>query len=553
MRLFYTLVAALFFIPGPSALARAALQQSTASALTPVLQSPPGSVALFRILEPGSGLQIPMDVVSKPGDDRLYIVDMAGTVRVWEEGALQPAPFLDVTSRIRAAFPTGLRGMAFHPLYDINGYVYVSYDFDDAAGAIHFGIARMQRSASNPDQIDPNSFAELLREPQFIIGHSSSRLVFGRDGMLYAALGDGGLRDDPACNAQNHQRLMGSMIRIDVDGAFPYAIPADNPFLSDPNVRNESWQLGMRHPWKWSFDALNGDLWIGDVGNDRWEEIDWVPAGQGGHNFGWSVMEANECFALSSCPPTSLPCGDPGYTAPVYAYDHSVGCSIVGGFVYRGSALPEWWGRYVFSDFCTSNIWSLSWDGSQTSDFQDHSPGLVSLNGGTLTQPFGIAQDSRGELLVMDFADKEIYRFVRDCHVQSFCPQSSNSTGQAAELTWSGLPSLQNAPLVLHASGMPVGTIGHVFYSPARTSTPLASSTLCVQTTHGYFRLHTYMANSAGRGHTRLDYAIRPIGSGPGQVLAGTTWYFQAWFRDQGAPLGLESSLSNALRVDFCP
>ena len=518
----------------------------------PVLRTPSGNLALYRILPPGTALGIPMDVVTKPRDSRMYIVDLAGTVHILDAGQLSPTPFLDVSSRIRAAFPTGLRGMAFHPNYGLNGFVYVSFDFDDPSGNTLFGIARLTRSATQPDQVDPNSFVELLREPQYIIGHSASRLVFGPDGMLYAALGDGGLRDDPDCNAQNHQRLMGSMLRIDVDGAFPYAIPPDNPFLSDPNVRDESWHLGMRHPWKWSFDSATGDLWIADVGNDRWEEINWVAPGQGGHNFGWSVMEAHECFALSSCPPSSLPCGHPGYTPPVYAYDHTVGCSIIGGFIYRGSAAPELWGRYLFSDFCTSNIWSLHWDGSQTSDLQSHSQNLLSLNGGTLDQPFGFAQDPSGELLVMDFADQEIYRFVTDCHVESFCPQGPNSLGAPAGMTWTGTPSLQSGDLTLHVSGMPPGTMGHVFYSAAQTLVPFAQSLLCVGTHVRYYRLPTFVANGLGRGHCPLNFAAKPLGSGSGQVQSGSTWFFQAWYRDPGAQPGLESTLSNALRVSFC-
>ncbi|MDF1838835.1 MAG: PQQ-dependent sugar dehydrogenase [Planctomycetota bacterium] len=519
----------------------------------PTLAVPsPGSLALYRILDGNAGIGLPVDVVTRPGEARMYIVDFSGSVRIWNAGELEPTPFLDLTATVFAGLSTGLRGMAFHPGYESNGLVYVSYDIMDQAGQVYFVIARMQRSAGNPDFVDANSLVEVLRELQPRPGHASSRLVFGPDGMLYAALGDGGIQQDPDCNGQNHSNLLGSMIRIDVDGGFPYAIPQDNPFLGDPNVRDECWVLGMRHPWRWSFDRWLGDLWISDVGQAAWEEVNFIPAGQGGVNLGWSVMEGPDCYVQTTCLPGALPCNDPGYTAAIHEYNHNAGdCSIIGGFVYRGIARPQDQGRYFYGDFCSKRVWSLRFDGQQVSDIQEHTSSMVSLNGGTLDTPVAFGQDPDGELLIMDFADNEIYRLVSDCHVVSYCEPLPNSLGAPATLTWSGAPKLGSMDLTFHVQGMPAGTIGHVFYSSNATQTPLGAGTLCVDTSAGYFRLPNFVANPLGRAHFKPDFTSPPLDSGPSHVLAGSQWFFQAWYRDTGAPLGSASNLTGGLQVFF--
>ncbi|MEZ6003545.1 MAG: PQQ-dependent sugar dehydrogenase [Planctomycetota bacterium] len=521
--------------------------------LSPQAQMAGHGLALERVLPGGLGLGTPIDAFAIPGDPRTYLVDLSGKLHIIDAQGLVPTPFLDLTGIADVTLSTGLRGVAFHPDYASNGRLFLYYDDVDASGVHFLVLASLERSSSLPDQADLTTLTELLRFDQGIQGHGASGLRFGPDGKLYMAMGDGALRDDRVCAGQNHQNLMGTMIRLDVDGGFPYGIPADNPFVADPAVRDECWHLGFRHPWSWSFDPLTGDLWIADVGNDAWEEINRVPAGVGGRNFGWSVMEGNECFPLSACPPGSLPCFDPGYTAPDLAYDHFTGCSILGASVYRGSGLPDAYGRYFFADFCTFKLCSVRWDGTAIVDWQDHSFGLSSLNGGNLDMPVGFGVDAQGEILVFDFLDQEVFRLVPECSTEEFCPQPPGSAGQALTLRASGTPSLSTASLRLHVGNLVPGQVGQILYSAFPTTTPFGSGVLCIDVTAEHWRLPNFSANAAGRWHQAIDASQPPFDAGPGQLFAGTAWYFQTWARDGGAPPGLESVFSNALVVTFCP
>ncbi len=528
------------------------LAQSHLPAPPLVPTQPQTPYALERVIDTAAGLLTPVDIVTRPNDPNWYIVELPGIVQIYNGQTLEPTPFLDLTATVSADGLTGLRGFVFHPLYHLNGYVYTWFDFRDANQNLFIGLARMTRSAANPNQVDPASFVELLRSPQDARGHGSSRLEFGPDGMLYAMLGDGGLQQDPNCNGQNGLTMMASMIRIDVDGGFPYAIPPDNPFVGDPNILDEAWHVGLRHPWRWSFDRATGDLWIADVGQFTWEEINFVPQGVGGKNFGWSVKEGTDCFLPTTCLPAAPGCQDPIYTDPFYQYDHTQGCSITGGFVYRGSALPQAYGRYFFADFCTGKLWSLAHSGQQVLDVIDHTPTLFSLNGGQLNSPVAFAEDHDGELLIIDYAGREVFRLVPECLVRPFCDPSPNSQGHPARLSASGTSDVSANDLVLHTQGMPPFSFGHPFMGSGQTSLALGGGQLCISATNGYVRLPIFVGNSAGRAHIPLDYTLPPLNSGPGQVLAGTRWNFQIWYRDSGAPAGSNSNLTNALAVYFC-
>lgn len=323
-----------------------------------------------------SGLDRPVDL-QHAGDERLFVIEKAGHIRVLQGGNLVDFPFLDITDRVGSrGNEQGLLGLAFHPRYAENGLFFINYT-DKGGDTV---IARF-RVTADPNIADPSSEVVLLRVGQPFGNHNGGVLAFGPDGYLYAGLGDGGSAGDPQGNGQKLDTLLGKILRLDVDSAEPYAIPADNPF------GNEIWAYGLRNPWRMSFDSLTGGLYIGDVGQGEWEEIDFVPAGSaGGLNFGWKYFEGTHPYGGSA--PQGVQ-----FTPPVAEYNHGQGCSVTGGYVYRGS-MPEWNGIYLYGDYCSGTVW-----------------GLVRSNGGWQNQVlFGavgritsFGQDESGEVyLVLD-------------------------------------------------------------------------------------------------------------------------------------------------------
>lgn len=287
-----------------------------------------------------SGLDRPVDL-QPDGSGRLYVIEKYGHIHIIENGQPVSTPFLNIEDRVNdSSNEMGLLGLAFHPNYAQNGYFFVNYT---GSGGDTF-ISRFQVSG-DPYLADPSSEVNLLRIKQPFQNHNGGGLVFGPDGYLYAGLGDGGLSNDPMGNGQKINTLLGKILRLDVDSAEPYAIPADNPF------GNEIWAYGLRNPWRIAFDPLTGDLYIGDVGQGMWEEIDYLPAGSpGGVNFGWDFREGAHPFEGNA---------PAGLTDPVAEYSHDEGgCSVTGGYVYRG-AMPDWVGIYLYGDYCTGSIWGL--------------------------------------------------------------------------------------------------------------------------------------------------------------------------------------------------
>ncbi|MBO9367855.1 MAG: PQQ-dependent sugar dehydrogenase [Chloroflexi bacterium] len=287
-----------------------------------------------------SGLVRPVDIQSPPAQDRLFIVEQDGRIRLFQNGQLLQLPFLDISDRVGTkGAEQGLLGLAFHPEFEKNGYFYVNYT--DLQG--NTVIARFQ-AEPGAVQASPATEKRLLYLPQPYPNHNGGGMAFGPDGYLYLALGDGGSAGDPQNNAQNPRSLLGKLLRIDVDRGEPYAIPPDNPF------GNEVWAYGLRNPWRFAFDR-NGDLYIADVGQNKWEEVNFLPAGSpSGANFGWNFWEGNHPYR--SNPPAT------GFLFPVAEYGHDQGCSVTGGVVYRG-AMPEWQGIYFFGDYCSGRIWGL--------------------------------------------------------------------------------------------------------------------------------------------------------------------------------------------------
>ncbi|QDV08741.1 Soluble aldose sugar dehydrogenase YliI precursor [Planctomycetes bacterium Poly30] len=521
-------------------------------ALAPLAQTSTPSLQL--IADTTNGLVDPISMASIPGDDRLFLVEREGQVRVLRNGVIEPALFLDFPAPLALTVSTGLRAVAFHPSYASNGFVYCWYDAPSTSGAIVDAVlGRMTRSASQPGSLDPASLVEILRAPQANYGHACGSLEFGRDGYLYVLLGDGGNPGDPGCNSQDPSTLMGSLMRIDVDSAFPYAVPADNPFVGDPAIRDEIWHRGFRHPWKWSFDRVTGDLWIADVGQATREEIDFVPAGVGGLNFGWKVMEGTACFNASGCAAGVAPCGDASYTPPLYEYDHSLGCSITGGFVYRGSDLPHLRGHYVYADFCSGRVWSFRrGPGGQIEAFTERTAQFQPASGGHLSAPVAFGEDGFGELYLIDYADKELYRLGRDEDVTSYCVAAPNAAGQAgARATATGSTSLAANDLSFRVDGLPPASFGLYFYGSEVTNVRSGNGYLCVG--GGLFRLPVAQSNASGVLTLNVDSSVPPMAAGAGEVSVGTTWAFQCWYRDVGGPLGQPYNFSDALSVQFRP
>lgn len=293
--------------------------------------------------------------ITNAGDDRLFIVEKDGRIRILHpDGQAEQAPFLDIDARVGSnGSERGLLGLAFHPDYVENGYFFVYYT-NNSGNTV---VARFSVSADAPNVADPGSEKILLTVDQPQGNHNGGDLNFGPDGFLYISLGDGGGAGDIDNNSQNRLNLLGTILRIDVNNGDPYAIPEDNPFAEDDATLDEIWALGLRNPWRFSFDRLTGDMWIGDVGQNEFEEIDFQPADSpGGENYGWRCYEGNATYNTGGC------LGADNYRFPVHTYENSssVGCSVNGGFVYRGAAYPLLYGKYLFSDYCSGRIWALS-------------------------------------------------------------------------------------------------------------------------------------------------------------------------------------------------
>ncbi|MBX3015020.1 MAG: PQQ-dependent sugar dehydrogenase [Caldilineaceae bacterium] len=376
----------------------AAIPAPTASATTSF--QPEGiTITLETVVEE---LSAPLFVThAGDGSMRLFVVEKAGTIRIVRDGILSERPFLDITDRIRSSGgEQGLLGLAFAPTYPDNGFFFVNYT-DSNGDTV---VARYTAAPANADQADPASEFIVLQLEQPAANHNGGMLAFGTDGYLYIGTGDGGGSGDRYGNGQNPDSLLGKMLRLDVlsDPAQPYTIPADNPWVTADwqgnDVRDEIWAMGLRNPWRYSFDRVTGDLWIGDVGQNQWEEIHYTPAGSHtGLNYGWPIMEASHCY-------NSNRCDQSGLLLPVTEYDHRGHCSVTGGYVYRGAAFSAIQGVYLFGDYCSGTLWA-TWFGSngqwQTAELLDSDNSISS---------FG--EDEAGELYITDLARGELRRVL---------------------------------------------------------------------------------------------------------------------------------------------
>jgi glucose/arabinose dehydrogenase len=313
-----------------------------------------------------TGLPSSPVAVAHAGDVRLFLALKDGRIVIHDGVQVLPVPFLDLRHLVRSdGLEQGLLGVAFHPGYPAAPFVYV--DYTDLAGDTV--VARYEVDPGDPDRALPGSALTLLAIDQPSEIHNGGQLQFGPDGFLYIGMGDGGPHNDPDCHAQRTDSLLGKILRIDVDGGDgvrPYGIPADNPFAGPGDPPDEIWALGLRNPWRFSFDRLTGDLYVADVGQAQREEVNRQPAGAaGGRNYGWKRMEGTLCLGEpAGCPSAPPACGSPALTPPILEFDHSGGhCAVIGGFVYRGAGIPGLAGRYLYGDLCTGDLWAAAEEG----------------------------------------------------------------------------------------------------------------------------------------------------------------------------------------------
>jgi glucose/arabinose dehydrogenase len=384
-------------LPGPASATtlRAPLAEAVAAAPSA------STIRLVKVVD----VNDPVLAISPPGDtNRLFIVTQGGRIRIVKNGNLLSTSFLNLSGRVSDGGEQGLLGLAFHPSYASNRRFYVNFTANDGDTVVR----EYRASASNPDVVASGSARTILRINQPYANHNGGMLAFGNDGYLYIGMGDGGDAGDPRNRAQDRGSLLGKLLRIDVNGTTSrknYRVPSSNPYVGRPG-RNEIWQRGLRNPWRFSFDRSTGHLWIGDVGQRRYEEIDRAAdrssAPGKGINWGWRVMEGNHCYLPSSG------CNKDGKRKPLVEYAHGTNgrCSVTGGYVYRGSGVADLRGWYVYGDYCSGEVWAVRSTASRPAT----PVRLLGTGSGRLITSFG--QDASGELYLCDSGHDAVYRIV---------------------------------------------------------------------------------------------------------------------------------------------
>ncbi|MEM8531864.1 MAG: PQQ-dependent sugar dehydrogenase [Chloroflexota bacterium] len=342
-----------------------------------------------------TGLDRPLYVThAGDGSNRLFVVEKAGRIIFLRDNTPATDPFLDITDRVSSrASEQGLLSVAFHPNYAQNNQLFVNYTNQEGSTVI-------SRFEASGDTVDPGTEMVLLTIEQPYANHNGGLVKFGPDGYLYVGMGDGGAADDPQNYAQNPNSLLGKMLRLDVDSGEPYAIPADNPWINTNEAEDEIWALGVRNPWRFSFDRDNGDLYIADVGQNAFEEVHIQRANSaGGENYGWNITEGYNCFQNSDCDLDQ-------FVAPIAEYSHDLGCSVTGGYVYRGSTFASMHGAYIFGDYCSGRMWALR----ETTNGTWEQAEVLSSN--LSISSFG--EDESGELYLTGFSENTLYQVVEE-------------------------------------------------------------------------------------------------------------------------------------------
>jgi glucose/arabinose dehydrogenase len=369
----------------------------------------PQSGTTMRLEEVATGLDFPVFAASPPGDARLFVLEQPGRIRIIENGQLLATPFLDISGtgldRVNSTGnERGLLGLAFHPDYANNDRFFVNYTQRPNGDTV---IAEYTAVASGSAANSEESRLMVIGQPRS--NHNGGMIAFGPDGYLWIGMGDSGSGNDPDNDAQDETTLLGAMLRIDVDSGDPYAIPPDNPYVDSADgagdPRREIWAIGLRNPWRWSFDAESGRIYIGDVGQNHREEVNAEPIAAAGLNYGWRVMEGTRCHL----PTQDLPCEDDRFSAPIHDYNinNAAPCSIIGGYVYRGACMPDLQGWYFFGDHCSRNVWRLLYDGDDV-ELEDVT---AEIGGMPEISSFGV--DGAGEMYIISRRPSgTVYRIV---------------------------------------------------------------------------------------------------------------------------------------------
>lgn len=426
-----------------------------------------GPFPTVQLQSVASGFASPVTVTNAgDGSGRLFIVEQPGRIRILVNGTVLPTPFLDIHELVSCCGEQGLLGLAFHPSYSNNGFFYI--DYTDVNGDTV--VARYTVSLNDPNLGDPASAHIILTQAQPFPNHNGGQLAFGPDNYLYIGLGDGGSGGDPQENGQNLGTWLGKILRVDIDGDdFPgdpnrnYAIPPDNPFVNNPNALDEIWAYGVRNPWRFSFDHETGDLLIADVGQNAWEEVDFQPAASaGGENYGWDVLEGTHCFEDE--PPGS--CNqflNGASTLPVLEYNHSLGCSVTGGYRYRGQLYPQLDGIYFYADYCSGRIWGAIRQADETWVSQQ----LLQTSFNITT--FG--EDEAGEVYLADQSGGTLYRLVGEEPTPTPTPTTSpTATATATPTSTATATFTPTATPTSTATGTPTST-------PSATATATTTAT----------------------------------------------------------------------------
>jgi glucose/arabinose dehydrogenase len=340
----------------------------------------------IRVQTVATGLNNPVHLTTPPGDGRLFVVEQPGRIRIIENGQLRTTPFLDISARVSCCGEQGLFSVAFHPNYASNGYFFVN--FTDDAGDTR--VERFRVSTADSNVADAASATLILAVDQPFSNHNGGQLAFGPDGMLYIGMGDGGSGGDPQNHGQNRATLLGDLLRIDVNSGSPYSIPASNPYAGSTQFRPEIWAYGLRNPWRFSFDMADGTLYVADVGQNAWEEINAVRPDEAGINYGWRIMEGSHCYPADP----NEACARTGLRLPVHDYSHSEGCSVTGGYVYRGDAIPSLRGHYFYSDYCDGWLRSFRLQNGVATEHREWEVG-------DLGNVLSFGQDNDGEVYIL--------------------------------------------------------------------------------------------------------------------------------------------------------
>lgn len=363
------------------------------------------ATAQFQLQNFASGFTLPLGLYHA-GDERLFVVEKSGIVKIiMPDGTVNSTPFLDIQNLVRFTGQTnseqGLLGFAFHPDFKTNGYFFVDYTRSFPANDGTTVIARYQVNPLDSNVANANSAEIILTIPQQFSNHNGGCIQFGLDGFLYIGMGDGGSANDPLEAGQNPQTLQGKMLRLDVNSTLPFAIPSDNPFVNDPNVLDEIWAIGVRNPWRFSFDRITGDMWMGDVGQNNLEEINFQPSNSlGGENYGWDCFEGSAAFEPAGC-------NNITFTFPVFEYNHNAagGFSVTGGYVFRSAKYKEAWGKYLFADAVSAHLWSTEFDGNNFNTIKE-----MNNTAGSSNVSFG--EDKFGDLYLIKHAGGTIQKII---------------------------------------------------------------------------------------------------------------------------------------------